>query len=492
MKKHIVTAVILTVLSLVSGYGQYTVESVPSPKAGGQDYFVSNPDGILNAVAEDSINSIAVAIERKTTAEVAVVVIDDFVGQDDFQFAFELFESWKIGKKEKDNGLLLLVARERRNYRFITGYGMEAVLPDAILKRIGEVYMVPSFKAGNYGEGVLKAMNVIRDITLSPGKADEIRAALKGPTFLDRYGQKLLYAAIIIAVIFLVMKYMDRIISGSVKRGTKVRKGVKEFMNALGGGCGCFFFLVFAAIFGLGFSGYHPAVLFRPALIPWYAVVFGSIIVFFKYQRGNELVSKSFRDEKNKLEALGRYHRSMALPLLLSPLAFFMVLRFRGKRKKMKERFLPPDNSGAWSRMDRDKLKKSTDLLSGGQLKEEWALSRSYEIWKHRDTGEVRAVSWPGPRFRKYADCQSCGFRTLGQETVKTITSATYDREGRGKRIRKCVNCNHVEDLGIKILPRKQRSSSSSGGGFGGSSSSSSGGSFGGGSSGGGGAGGSW
>ncbi len=485
-------AVCLTVFFLIPVYGQYSVEEVPNPKGRGQDYFVSNPDEILSVVVVDSINAIAVTIERETTAEVAIVVIDDFEGQDDFQFAFELFEHWKIGKKDKDNGLLLLVAVDRRKYRFISGKGMEAIFPDALLKRIGERYMIPSFKSGNYGEGVLNSVKIIQNIAMSPERADEIIADLSGPSFLDRYGIKLVYVAIITALVILLMKYTDRIVAKSVKRGTWLGKGVREFMNTIGGGFAGFFFLAFIAIFGLAFGGINPVELFRPVWIPWYAVVFGSLILFFKYLRGKEVISKSFWDEKNRLEALEEYHRKMLLPMLLSPLTFLILLRFQKRRKKTGERFIPPDNSGMWVRLDRDKLKKSTDLLSDGQLKEEWALSQSYEIWKHKDTGEIETVSWPGSRFRKYDDCPSCGFRTLGQETVKTITSATHKRAGSGKRIRKCVYCNHTVNLGIKILPRLRKSSSSSGGGSGWSSSSSSGGSFGGGSSGGGGAGGSW
>src|SRR5690606_14356378 len=70
---------------------QYDVGTIPSPKEYGQDYYVSNPNRILSAGVVDSLNRLARLVEAKTSAELAVVVVDDFVGDDDFQFALDLF-----------------------------------------------------------------------------------------------------------------------------------------------------------------------------------------------------------------------------------------------------------------------------------------------------------------------------------------------------------------------------------------------------------------
>src|SRR3546814_1962539 len=82
---------------------QYRVSTIPSPKELGQDYYVSNPDGILNAATVDSLNRLARAVDRQTSAELAIVVVEDFVGDDDFQFALELFNTWGVGKDGADN-----------------------------------------------------------------------------------------------------------------------------------------------------------------------------------------------------------------------------------------------------------------------------------------------------------------------------------------------------------------------------------------------------
>src|SRR5690606_28621465 len=157
---------------------QYRVGTVPSPKGQGQGFYVSNPNGILGAATVDSLNRLARIVERQTSAEMAVVVVNDFVGDDDFQFALDLFNTWGIGKDGADNGLLLFVATQKRAYRFITGYGTEAVLTDAFLKRIGESRLVPHFRTGDYDGGILAAMDIVKTAMLNPEAAGDLRRNL--------------------------------------------------------------------------------------------------------------------------------------------------------------------------------------------------------------------------------------------------------------------------------------------------------------------------
>ncbi|VTP97307.1 Domain of uncharacterised function (DUF477) [Sphingobacterium daejeonense] len=118
----------------------YTVDQVPSPKEDGQDYFVSNPDHILDENTVALLDSISLDIDKTTGSEYAIVIVDDFEGDDDFQFAYDLFNKWGIGKSETNNGLLLFIGKNKRMYRFISGYGMESLFPDAYLKRVGESF----------------------------------------------------------------------------------------------------------------------------------------------------------------------------------------------------------------------------------------------------------------------------------------------------------------------------------------------------------------
>jgi len=472
-------------------FAQYGVDNLPNPKQNGQDKFVSNPDGILSSYAVVQLDSIAKDIEEQTSAEVAVVVVADFKGEDDFEFALELFNTWGIGKKESNNGLLLFVARNRHAYRFISGYGMEAILPDVVLKGVGERDMVPYFKQEDYDQGVLTALQHIREMLLSPEKTAELKAELRKQSFFFRYQHELLTSACIIVLMFAVLKWIAYVAEKKIIRN-KSRKRIGKNWLPLLGGCGCLIFMLFIGIFVLLFLVDTPAAIFQMKLVPWYVALAASVAIAIKYNEGKDFVRKSYRDEKNRLHALAKYHKWMALPLLLSPislLSFFMFLR---KKQRMAIRFVPPDNTGNWNRLDRDELNKRTNLLDAGQLKEEQELSRSYQLWKNKTSGEVKVVGWPGLKTKNFSECPACHYHTFEKPFAKTIKAATYSATGIGEELQECAFCNHQISLGKVILAKKVRSSSSGSSGSSGGGGSSNSGSFGGGSSGGGGAGGRW
>ena len=60
-----------------------------------------------------------------------------------------------MGRAENDNGLGILLVRDRREIRFVTGGGLEGVLPDAVCKRIQLKYMLPAFREGDYSRGMV-------------------------------------------------------------------------------------------------------------------------------------------------------------------------------------------------------------------------------------------------------------------------------------------------------------------------------------------------
>ena len=76
--------------------------------------YVSNPDGVLSPAAETRLDSLLAGVWRSTSAEVTVVAVDSIEGDDIDSFATELFSLWGIGKKDNDNGLLILIARAQR------------------------------------------------------------------------------------------------------------------------------------------------------------------------------------------------------------------------------------------------------------------------------------------------------------------------------------------------------------------------------------------
>lgn len=118
--------------------------------------YVNDYANILSYDTQNLLSSLIGQLERKTTAQVAIVTIDTISPLDIETYAVKLFERWGIGQKGKDNGVLLLIAAKDRKMRIEVGYGLEGAIPDALAKVIIEEYITPSFRNGDFNTGVIK------------------------------------------------------------------------------------------------------------------------------------------------------------------------------------------------------------------------------------------------------------------------------------------------------------------------------------------------
>lgn len=141
----------------------YSIEDIPNVQISNRYKFTSNPDGILNTEAVAQIDSICYQLREQNIAQIAVVAVKEIDSDDVFEFAFELFSTWGVGTKS-DRGMGILLVEDLREIRFITGYGVEGALPDAICKRIQINYMLPYFREGDYSSGMVSGVEAIREI----------------------------------------------------------------------------------------------------------------------------------------------------------------------------------------------------------------------------------------------------------------------------------------------------------------------------------------
>ena len=87
-------------------------------------------------------------------------------------FAAELGQKWGIGQKGKDNGVLILVAKNERKVNISTGYGVEHLLTDALSRRIVENIITPNFKSGNFYAGLNKGTDAVFKVLTGEFKAN--------------------------------------------------------------------------------------------------------------------------------------------------------------------------------------------------------------------------------------------------------------------------------------------------------------------------------
>ena len=163
MRKLTLFAALLCSISLCFAR-TYTVEQVPNVQILDATRYTSNPDGILSQSAVEAIDRACDSLHSASRAQIAVVAIEDIEGDDVFQFAFDLFSAWGVGGKSSDNGLGILLVTEKREIRFVTGYGLEGVLTDAMCKRIQQRYMVSHLSAGDYSTGMVEGVAAVARI----------------------------------------------------------------------------------------------------------------------------------------------------------------------------------------------------------------------------------------------------------------------------------------------------------------------------------------
>jgi uncharacterized protein len=105
------------------------------------------------------LRHLAEAVERETGAEIAALVLPHVDDMETFATAY--FNHVGIGKREHNNGVLILVVVDRRQVRIEVGHGLETVVTQSGADRIITEIMVPEFRAGRYGEGVLRGAEAI-------------------------------------------------------------------------------------------------------------------------------------------------------------------------------------------------------------------------------------------------------------------------------------------------------------------------------------------
>lgn len=144
----------LTLLSAQAGQ-TYTIDNLPNVHVQNAQRYLCNPDNILSIAAQDSIDRMLYRLEQETGIETVVAVVGSIGEAECFDFAHTLFNTWGVGKKEKNNGLVILLVTDQRCIQFVTGYGLEGELPDAICKRIQVQYMIPYLRENNWDMGMV-------------------------------------------------------------------------------------------------------------------------------------------------------------------------------------------------------------------------------------------------------------------------------------------------------------------------------------------------
>jgi uncharacterized protein len=145
-----------------------TVQEVPNPRQVNNTW-VTDKANILSDSTETQLNQMISDLEAKNGSEIAVVTVPDTKpSATPKAFATELFNFWGIGKKGKNNGVLLLISSGERRVQIETGSGIQSILPDAKAVGIIQTAITPRFKQQDFDGGTLAGTKALVNVLQTP------------------------------------------------------------------------------------------------------------------------------------------------------------------------------------------------------------------------------------------------------------------------------------------------------------------------------------
>lgn len=138
-----------------------SLNALEVPKLQGR---INDYANIIDSNTKNDLVSYLSAFEEQTGMQIVVLTIPSLQGDDLSSFSINVAEKWGIGRKNKDDGVLLLVAYDERMIRIEVGYGLEADLTDSKSGLIIRNVIIPEFKMGDYSKGILKGVQNIGGI----------------------------------------------------------------------------------------------------------------------------------------------------------------------------------------------------------------------------------------------------------------------------------------------------------------------------------------
>ena len=173
--KRIHLLIIALLLAFVAQAAEYTPTTLPNPKAQDHSNYVANPDHIIASEEVLFLNRLALQLEDSTQVKLCVVAVNSIGEMDAFDFCYELFQRWGIGKEGKNTGVLLFLAVESRDIRILTGGGIEGILTDALCNEIIQQTMMTPLRNADYSDAMALGALRIYELCTDGDAPQELR-----------------------------------------------------------------------------------------------------------------------------------------------------------------------------------------------------------------------------------------------------------------------------------------------------------------------------
>jgi uncharacterized protein len=187
----------------VGVFAQWVQAELKFPALSGQ---VVDTAGMIDNESKERLSQMLRAHEELTTEQVVVVTLPNLQGSTIEDFGYQLGRFWGIGQKGKDNGALLIVAKDERKVRIEVGYGLEDRLTDAQSSVIINQVITPAFKQGDFVGGISKGTEAIVQVLGGDPLAEPVVGASGGDDVTD-WKMSLLFLILFVVFVFINMRW---------------------------------------------------------------------------------------------------------------------------------------------------------------------------------------------------------------------------------------------------------------------------------------------
>jgi len=451
LMKQIFAIVVFSFYSIAWAGKVYTVETAPKPAVINKSY-VSDPEHILKDETIRQINEQIYYLEKVTTDQIAVVVLHSIGGASSRDFASRLYNRYRIGQKDKDNGLLILLLMKPLRVEFVTGYGMEGVLPDVVCERIIEEHMTPHFKEKHYDQGVLEGLAAVIKVLNDPqnNEASSLRKE-DDPQAVEKIIVWILAVPYLLfmSVFYFVKKSKGAFTEDYAKLSEAKKRNVSLTIPRWRWLLLYFFLPLF---FYAGMIYFYRGPYYTATLI---AGAYGMILLALvdKKTRGEKAYAASYKegDYFNQFNQFNRYFDNWGLAAVFFPIPFLFTDGQNNKKLKAIRRH-ERSCGGCGTTMILLDEKKEDEYLKKSQILEESIKSIDYDVWLCPSCDIHYALGY-NSKFSKYTPCSYCGTKASFLQSDITTVAPTYKLNGTCVKTYECMYCKKVSTEEYSIPP---------------------------------------
>ncbi|MDP2909037.1 MAG: TPM domain-containing protein [Nanoarchaeota archaeon] len=204
MKKWLLMLLIVAVFVSLP----FLANALEVPKSKGM---VTDYAGMLTGKEVSALEQKLRNFERQTSNEIAILIIPSLKGENLEEFSLKVATTWGVGKKKRDNGILLFIVKEDRKMRIEVGYGLEGVMPDGAAGYIIRNDLTPNFKKDEYYKGIDKAID-----SLAKATSKEFSGEFKKEMDMDKALTAALVLCVIGAIVTIIASLIHWVLGGFV------------------------------------------------------------------------------------------------------------------------------------------------------------------------------------------------------------------------------------------------------------------------------------